>query len=293
MAQIIFTNNARTLLAGAISNTATTCQVASGTGNLLPNPSADQYFLMTFVDQSTGTFREIVKVTGRSGDTITSMVRGQEGTGALSWLAGDIVAHDLTAGGLAAFLQPDTLAQFISYNFQKFSSSGTYLIPAASVQVVLVGGGGGGFGTNGGGIALPAGGGAGGQCQKFLTGLTVGQTLTVTIGAGGAGGGTANSAGSAGSQTQVSSGTQTITSITATAGAGASGASTPGFGGTGVSGDLNLQGNGGGTGIGGVAQPYGPYGDGGGLPLNGVILDGNTIANQNGAPGVAVFITVT
>ncbi|MEX3914900.1 hypothetical protein AB4Y43_01450 [Paraburkholderia sp. BR10872] len=60
---------------------------------------------MTFVDAATGLNNEIVYVTGRSGDTITSMVRAQEGTTAKSWLAGDLANNFYTQGQDAAKAQ--------------------------------------------------------------------------------------------------------------------------------------------------------------------------------------------
>ncbi len=101
MAQILFANNARSTLAGAISNVATTAVLATGSGALFPHPSVNQYFILTFQDQLTGLLREIVHVTNVTGDTI-SLVRAQEGTTALNWQAGDIAAHLHTAGAMRA-----------------------------------------------------------------------------------------------------------------------------------------------------------------------------------------------
>jgi hypothetical protein len=71
---------------------------------------------------------------------------------------------------------------------QTFSSSGNFYVPAGVTQleVELWGGGAGSFGSVPG---LPSGGGsAGGYARKLITGLTPGQPLAVTVGAGGAGG---------------------------------------------------------------------------------------------------------
>lgn len=104
MSQVLFANNATTTLAGAISNTATTANLASGTGALFPSPSGSQYFVMTFTDQSTGLLHEIVHVTAISGDTIT-IVRAQEGTSAQGWDAGDLAQNLCTAGTMQALMQ--------------------------------------------------------------------------------------------------------------------------------------------------------------------------------------------
>lgn len=101
---IIFANNASTTLAGSITSTALTANLAPGTGVEFPTPAAGQYFVGTFRDAATGLINEIVWVTGRSGDTIT-MVRAQEGTVAEAWTAGDLFGNLWTAGQAATMLQ--------------------------------------------------------------------------------------------------------------------------------------------------------------------------------------------
>jgi len=104
MSTILFANNAVSTLAGAITNTATTANLAPGTGVLFPTLGSGQIFKMTFIDNATGLLNEIVNVTAISGDTIT-MVRGQEGTTALNWLAGDLAQSLWTAGCAQAMIQ--------------------------------------------------------------------------------------------------------------------------------------------------------------------------------------------
>jgi hypothetical protein len=101
---ILWANNAQSTLAGAITPTATTVQLAAGTGVLFPQPGANQYFVMTFTDAATGLLTEIVHVTAMSGDQAT-IVRAQEGTAAQGWNAGDIAANLMTAGTMSAFTQ--------------------------------------------------------------------------------------------------------------------------------------------------------------------------------------------
>jgi hypothetical protein len=127
------------------------------------------------------------------------------------------------------------------------TSSATITIPSGATRcrVTLVGGGGGGGGTLTSGCA--AGGGGGATCIKYLTGLTPGNTLSLTIGAAGTGGAAGDNSGGAGGNTTLSSGTQTITTLTAGGGAGGSsgsgGYSAPaGSGGTATNGDLNISG---------------------------------------------------
>lgn len=109
-----------------------------------------------------------------------------------------------------------------------------FVIPAGvtKLKVTVIGGGGAGSCDSGG-----SGGGGGGTAIKFLSNLTPGNTLLITVGAGGtaapAGGGTGGSGGSS----SVGPGTQTITAVTATGGIANGGA-----GGTSTSGDLNIPG---------------------------------------------------
>lgn len=104
MSQVLFANNAKTTLAGAITNVSTSAALASGSGVLFPSPTTGQYFCMTFNDNATGFIYEIVHVTAVVGDTIT-MVRGQEGTTAQAWLAGDIAGNFWTAGSAQIMAQ--------------------------------------------------------------------------------------------------------------------------------------------------------------------------------------------
>lgn len=97
----LFANNAVSLLASPITAASTSLTVMSGYGVLFPQPtSAGEYFLITLEDQS-ALHREIIKVTGRIGDTFTGLTRGLEGTAPRAWGAssGDdtLVDHRVTA----------------------------------------------------------------------------------------------------------------------------------------------------------------------------------------------------
>lgn len=124
----LISNNAATTLAGDITNVATTANLSSGAGALFPDPSANQYFLLTFVDQATGLVNEIVKVTAMSGDTITTMVRGQEGTSAQPWAAGSIAASYITAGTIENLAQPPDL----------MSQAGDYGLDTGTANAMVV-----------------------------------------------------------------------------------------------------------------------------------------------------------
>jgi hypothetical protein len=98
----LFTNNAVSLLTAPITATSTSLTVMTGYGALYPNPGPNEYFLVTLENQ-TASVREIIKVTGRVGDTFTFTLadRGQEGTTALPWAASSgndtLVDHRVTA----------------------------------------------------------------------------------------------------------------------------------------------------------------------------------------------------
>jgi len=99
---------------------------------------------------------------------------------------------------------------------QAFTTNGTFTIPTGvtKVKVTVVGGGGGGStGATVSKVARVGGsGGGGGTAIAYLTGLTPGNTLAVTIGGGGAGGSCFN--GNGGTASTVASGTQSISTIT-------------------------------------------------------------------------------
>jgi len=104
MTTFVFSNNASTTLAGPIAATATTINVAAGTGALFPSPAVGQQFSVTLVSATDDNVREITYCTSRVGDTL-SVLRGQESTTPTAFNAGDTAANDLTAGACASFLQ--------------------------------------------------------------------------------------------------------------------------------------------------------------------------------------------
>ena len=148
------------------------------------------------------------------------------------------------------------------------TATGTFTIPAgvSKLKVTIVGGGGGG----GGGAAgveyvsatfYGAGGGGGGTAIQFISSVTPGNTITVTVGSGGAGGGS-GSGGTTGGTSSIASGTESITSVSATGGAGGVRSSTlntmsGGLGGLGSGGVLSLRGGG------GTVKGYEQHGQGG------------------------------
>lgn len=128
---------------------------------------------------------------------------------------------------------------------QVFTSSGTFTIPSGitSVKATVTGAGGAGGGATTTANASGTGGGGAGTAIKWLSGLTPGNTLTVTVGTGGTG--SANAVGNPGGNSTVASGTQTISTISGNGGGGgaATGNVVGAVGGAGTGGDINLTGS--------------------------------------------------
>jgi prepilin-type processing-associated H-X9-DG protein len=102
---LLFANNAESSIAAPINAATTTVQLVAGDGQKFPNPVVgSQFFKLTFVDAATGLVNEIVNVTQRVGDVLT-IVRAQEGTRALPWLAGDAAKNLTTAQTQSNFIQ--------------------------------------------------------------------------------------------------------------------------------------------------------------------------------------------
>jgi hypothetical protein len=158
--------------------------------------------------------------------------------------SGDSITFIRVDAGTPAFIV-QSVVKLGRPTFQSFTASGTHTIAAGvtAEKVTLCGAGGAGGGAtaanNGGG------GGAGAAAVKYLTGLTPGNTITVTVGAKGTG--VSAAAGNSGTASSIASGTQTITTVTAPGGIGgnANGAQSAGGAGGGIStnGDLNFGGN--------------------------------------------------
>lgn len=128
----LFTNNASTVLNGAINNTTTTIVVANGA--VFPAPTDGDYFLATLIGlDGSGNENawEIVRVTARSSNTLT-VVRGQEGTAAVSWANATRCEMRLTAGSLdvrttehEAKADPHTQYLEIASNLQDINNATT------------------------------------------------------------------------------------------------------------------------------------------------------------------------
>jgi hypothetical protein len=161
---------------------------------------------------------------------------------------------------------------------QVFTSSGTFTIPTGvtALKVTVVGGGGGGNSSNGAkdGCNNPVqvygtGGGSSGVAISYLTGLTSGNTLAVTIGGGG--GNSAN-----GGSSTVASGSQSISTITG------------GGGSHGNSSTNSVSGGSGGSASGGTINLTGQYGQG---SLSTYYFSGTGGSNMFGMGGVTTSST--
>jgi hypothetical protein len=102
MSRPLFTNNAATALAKAITPTDTILQITAGTGSYFPQPSIGDYFMLTLVQINNPEVSEIVECIERVGDVLT-VVRGQEGTQPQIFNISDNVELRITAGSLNLF----------------------------------------------------------------------------------------------------------------------------------------------------------------------------------------------
>ncbi len=155
-----------------------------------------------------------------------------------------------------------------------YSSTQTITIPAGATKAIVKlsgGSGGGGGATNGSGSGA-------GALQKYLSSLTPGNTLALTIGAGG------TSTPGAGAASTLASGTQSITTLTANGG-GAGSATAVVAGGTASNGDHNI------TGGPGVSTSSGTYGGYPGGPVGFGLGFGGTAQSggQAGTAGICII----
>lgn len=89
---LLFANNAIGTLASPITSTALALTLNAGQAAAFPSPTPPDVFYATLTDAATQSIVEIVKVSAVSGN-VFAIVRAQDGTSPLSWLAGDFVAQ--------------------------------------------------------------------------------------------------------------------------------------------------------------------------------------------------------
>lgn len=184
--------------------------------------------------------------TGATSLTANNVLLGN-GTSAVQVVAPGASGNLLTSNG-TTWTSAAPASSFVGFRGQAFTSNGTFTIPTGitAVKVTVVGGGGSGGAGHfncfcGSAIVYGGGGGGGGGTAiSFFTGLTPGNTISVTVGG-------------AGGNSSVSSGTQSITTATGNAGSAGSAANSnfagnSGAGGSASGGTINITGGGGGSG---------------------------------------------
>jgi len=136
-----FTNNASGVLASSISAGSTSITLSAGQGILFPAITGTQFFVATLKDTGTGLL-EIVKVTARSGDTVT-VIRGQEGTSASGFPTGSVFELRPTKQAFdniyAMFLA--LTAQLATYGQARLIKSGSNIVltPYNGNNIIIAG----------------------------------------------------------------------------------------------------------------------------------------------------------
>lgn len=106
MSLLVYSNNASSVLAGAITSGATSLEVADGSA--FPAPTGGASFLLTLAEvdgNGNESAWEIVKVSARVGNVMT-IARGKEGTTARAWADATRCELRLTSGALNAIGTP-------------------------------------------------------------------------------------------------------------------------------------------------------------------------------------------
>jgi hypothetical protein len=186
-------------------------------------------------DISTGTVGVSVGGTGATTLTANNVILGN-GTSAVQFVAPGTSGNVLTSNGTTWTSAAAGGGGSPGLRATVFTGNGTFTIPTGVTQVkITVVGAGGGIQTLT-SAQLFSGAGAGATAFKWLTGLTPGNTLSVTVGAGVSGG--------TGGTSSVASGTQSITTVSATGGnIGNNSVTAQPTGGTATNGDINIPGS--------------------------------------------------
>lgn len=159
-ARQLFANNAVSLLMSPLSASDTALTVMAGHGALFPQPSQPGDFFLITLENEAATAREIIKVTGRTGDTFTGILRAQEGTTARAWTSGPgndtLVDHRITADTIRRAMElPDLVSTQItvqqdgvdvgaSATTLNFTGSGVAVSGSGATKTISISGGGGG-----------------------------------------------------------------------------------------------------------------------------------------------------
>jgi len=125
---VLFSNNASSTLSSGINSSATSIAVADGA--VFPAISNSNYFYVTFEDLANSK-REIVKVTARSGNTLT-VTRGQDGTSGTAFSSSDRVELRLNAAALNDATSSNT--DLLLNSFTGDGSDVTFSLSGASIE---------------------------------------------------------------------------------------------------------------------------------------------------------------
>ncbi len=140
MAKIVFSNNADSKLAGALTNVATSFSVTPGEGLKFPTPAAGEWFPLTLAKVVSGVVTyEIVKVTAKATDTFT-VVRAQEGTTATTFSAGDAVSLRLTKAVLDSLAQKDDANVFTQPQTVPNATAAGHAVNKGQLDAAIAGG---------------------------------------------------------------------------------------------------------------------------------------------------------
>lgn len=131
-----FANNVSTTLAGAISSTATSLTLSSA-AHLPTSIPAGKALVITLNDQATRQQFEVIYATSITGATLSGLQRGQEGTTAQAWSAGDYAYCAPTMGQMQAFGQLGDTNTWTGPN--TWNAPGTFVDPLAVGNASLPG----------------------------------------------------------------------------------------------------------------------------------------------------------
>lgn len=129
----LFSNNAVSLLAAPLSHSGLVIELTAGFGALFPSPTNGDWFLVTLEDQQ-ATHREIIKIIGRTADTliVDPNGRGWENSQSRAWTTNPptLVDQRITAGTLRELSNAYSNHDFAS--LKTFKEALDYLLPLSA-----------------------------------------------------------------------------------------------------------------------------------------------------------------